>query len=296
MSASPVPARPCLLCGAPGRVVFHRFGYPIVRCDRCGLLACGVVPPPEELAAYYSEAYFQGDPSRRGYHDYEADAPLVRASLALKLRWLEKWVPRRGRLLDVGCASGYFLETAREAGWQAVGVDLSAYATGRARQQGLPVVRGATPAVFGADRFDAVTFWDVLEHMPDPVAGLRAAHRVLRAGGVLGLSTGRVDSLLVRLRGPRSRIFNPPQHLFFFTWAALRTALARAGFEILARRTDRKLVSLRYVLHLQSSLAPDRPWAALARRLMRWPVNPTLPVWIPDNMVVFARKTDRPPA
>jgi SAM-dependent methyltransferase len=281
----------CVLCGGrDSRPLFERFGHSIVRCGRCGLVTCAGSFSNSFLAGYYSEGYFRGAVDRRGYHDYDADESLIKASFAHKLRLLERFTCSRGSLLDVGCAKGYFMEVARAAGWAVAGVDISAYATAAAGRRGLNVVRGDAPGMFRSAVFDAVTMWDVVEHLPDPVAALRDVHRTLRPGGVLGLSTGAIDSLLARLRGAHSRIFNPPQHLFFFSRRTLDACLRAAGFEVVGHSADHKVVSLRYVLHLQSSLAPGSWWYALARRLMRLPVNPSFPVWIPDNVVIFAKK------
>jgi SAM-dependent methyltransferase len=280
-----------VLCGGRDpQPLFERFGYPIVRCRQCGLVACGGAFSGRFLAGYYSEGYFRGAIDRRGYHDYDADESLIKASFLHKLRLLRRWVPGGRSLLDVGCAKGYFMEIAQAAGWTVTGVDISEYATAAARRRGLNVVRGATPGTFRGGGFDAVTMWDVVEHLPDPVEALGQVCRVLRPGGVLGLSTGAIDSLLPRLRGARSRIFNPPQHLFFFSRRTLDACLRRAGFDVVGHSADRKVVSLRYVLHLQSSLAPGSWWHPLVRWFMRLPVNPSLPLWIPDNVVIFARK------
>jgi SAM-dependent methyltransferase len=287
-TASP---RACVLCGATAaRLLFERFGYPVVRCRRCGLEYCGAMFSTAAVLEYYSEGYFQGAPDRRGYHDYAGDEPLVKRSLGHKLRLLERWVRPPGRLLDIGCATGYFMELAEARGWTVCGLEASAYAASGAARRGRRVARGVTPAAFASGAFHAVTMWDVLEHLPDPVDALREVARALAPGGVLGLSTGRVDSLLARLRGRRSRIYNPPQHLVFFSRATLERALRETGFRVLGIGTDHKIVSLRYVLHLQASLAPTSWWLPAARWALRLPVNPALPVWIPDNMTVFAQR------
>ncbi|MDR7484277.1 MAG: class I SAM-dependent methyltransferase [Armatimonadota bacterium] len=289
-AAAGISARPCLLCGEPPRLRFRRYGYPIVACPRCGLTYCAHTPTEPELVAFYSEGYFKGAPDRRGYHDYEADERLIKAGFVPKLEAVERCAPRRGVLLDVGCAWGYFMDLARARGWRAYGIDASACAVSAARRRGLDVIHGTSLGGFRDGSFDAVTMWDVLEHLPDPLEALRHVWRMLKPGGVLGLSTGRIDSALARIQGRRSRIFNPPQHLFFFGRTTLKACLAAAGFRTCALFRDHKVVSLRYILHLHVSLYPRSPLCGVLRRLMRVRFNPAIPIPIPDTMVVLARK------
>ena len=283
--------RLCFSCGShASRRLFHKFGYAIVQCDACEIVYCDHSPSQKELSEYYSEGYFKGCTDQRGYYDYEADEPLLKASFLPKLRLVNRLAPRIGTLLDIGCAAGYFLELASDQGWAAYGLEVSAFAANMARRRGLRVVNGTSPAVFQAGQFDAITMWDVVEHLPDPVVFLKETNRLLRAGGLLSLCTGRIDSTLAKLCGRHSRIFNPPQHLTFFSRRSIERVLNLAGFRVIKVLMDKKLVSLRYLLHLQISLFGEHSTRGIARRLVKTSFNPAIPVLIPDNMVVTARK------
>lgn len=283
--------RMCFSCGGhASRWLFTKFGYPIVKCDTCDMVYCDFIPSQKELAEYYSEGYFKGSPDRRGYYDYAADESLLKASFLPKLRLVNRFAPRIGSLLDIGCAAGYFVELAIGQGWEACGLEISNFAANMARRRGLPVVNGTSPAMFKAEHFDAITMWDVVEHLPDPLEFLREANRVLRPRGVVSLCTGRIDSLVAKLWGRHSRIFNPPQHLTFFSRRSLERVLKLAGFRVLKLLTDKKLLSFRYLLHLQISLYGERSTKGIARKLMNSSFNPAIPVYIPDNMIVVARK------
>jgi SAM-dependent methyltransferase len=281
----------CFSCGTQRhRQLFFKFGYSIVKCEACGIVFCDYLPSQEELTEYYSEGYFRGCTDRRGYYDYEADERLLKASFLRKLQLVNKLTPQIGTLLDIGCAAGYFVELALSQGWNAYGLEISRFAASKARRRGLRVVNGVSPAVFQSGRFDVVTMWDVVEHLLDPTKSLQEVNRVLKPGGLLGLCTGRIDSLLAKLLGRRSRIFNPPQHLVFFSRESIQRVLGLAGFRVIKVLADKKVVSLRYLLHLQMSLYGADWIDDIARRLMKSSFNPAIPLWVPDNMVVLAKK------
>jgi SAM-dependent methyltransferase len=149
-------------------------------------------------------------------------------------------VPGQNRLLDVGCGTGEFLRQAREAGWEVLGVEIAEEAIRAARAAGLPVRGGSLPSLgLPEASFDVVTFWDVLDVVPDPVEQAREANRLLVPGGILML---RVRNLafhsavyhLSRLIGWWPRLASPlaKQYVFHqvsFNARTLRRTLAEAG-------------------------------------------------------------------
>lgn len=219
---------PCAVCGGRAVRPHHRYnGFDIVRCPDDGLLF--VSPRPVDTAPYYDGRYYT-DPDV-GYRGYASHAERSRAEWSERLDELAASSPQQGRLLDVGCASGEFLEQARERGWQVRGIELSQWAVEQARTvRSLDVLQGSLPdARFDARTFEAVTFFDCVEHVREPAAVLRDIRRVLVPGGVLLLSTGALrheDPLL------ESHWYYPPWHLYYFSESTMTALLARAGFEL----------------------------------------------------------------
>ncbi len=222
-----------------------RNGEPLLQCPRCRLAWWNW--PEFEPAAFYDESYFQSADAQKGYDDYAALEPGVRRTARARLRRIARmlsgggprfaggWDARSvsgagGRLLELGCGTGCFLDEAARAGWSVEGVEVSRFAAARAAQRGLSV-RCAALEEFepSPGAFDCVALWDVVEHLRDPFAALTTAGRALRPGGVLALSTGDVTSLCATLTRQYWHLFNLPEHLFFFSPAALAGAFERAG-------------------------------------------------------------------
>jgi 2-polyprenyl-3-methyl-5-hydroxy-6-metoxy-1,4-benzoquinol methylase len=155
--------------------------------------------------------------------------------------------PDGRRLLDVGAYVGVFVEVARATGWDAVGVEPSAWAVREAQKTGLPIRQGTLAGGgFPSESFDAVTMWDVIEHFGDPRHELEQVFRVLRLGGITAIHTIDIGSATARLMGQRWP-FLMEMHIMFFSRATLRAMLAQAGFEYLGDHTQGRYLRLGYL-------------------------------------------------
>jgi len=222
--------RPDLLTLLPGM-------FRLTRCAGCGLVRLDPRPTTENLLSYYPEGYSTYEPIiatepsavRRVDREY---------GMRKRLRALERLQPG-GRLLDVGCGTGIFLSEAIRSGkWDAYGVEPSPAAAGYARRhlgervwQG-PFAQGPFPRA----SFDAITMWNVLEHMEDPIAELRHAHGLLKPHAVLTISVPNLTSWEARAFGMCWIGWDVPRHLNLFPLALLQQVLAHEGFSLLDRR------------------------------------------------------------
>ena len=225
--------RSCVVCGTPAPTLqFHKDGYDMVACKACGCLYVGQDPAQIDFDALYGQAYYTGG-SDAVFADYVGQEAARRAHARRKLavlRHLPPRITRQGRLLDVGCAAGFFLAEAR-AHYDVQGVELSAWSSAYARERlGLPVHTGTLhSAALPSNHFDVATLWDVIEHVPDPVPLLTEAARVLKPGGRLVLTTGDWGSRYAQRRGEQWHLMTPPWHLTMFSRATLAVAAQRAG-------------------------------------------------------------------
>ncbi len=208
----------CVVCeGEQARSFALVNGKQLLRCGGCGMIQAHPFPSDKEIAAYYASPYY--DPY------LEAKQENVTAYEA----WLDEIEKRspRGSLLDVGCGLGLFLAAARARGWDARGVEPSVWPARFAGEEtGVPVdACRLEEARFPSGRFDVVTLWSTLEHLPDPASVLREAERITRPGGAIWIGVPNTASLEARLRGPRDHNLAKPEHLLHFTERTLRRFL-----------------------------------------------------------------------
>jgi 2-polyprenyl-3-methyl-5-hydroxy-6-metoxy-1,4-benzoquinol methylase len=226
----------CPICHGLGVLPAWRTDrFQLSRCAGCDHLFVSSGLEARELEGAYDESYYEaGEGSASGYADYLGDAPTRLRGFAGRLRQLEAHVPQRGRLLDYGCAVGLFVKVARDAGWNAVGYERSAWAAAYGRDTwklDIVVGRGDEEPSF-ARQFDAVTMWDVLEHLEDPLAVVQRVVGWLKPGGVLALNTVNSASYGARRAGAHWRHVAPPHHLQYFCRRSLRQLLRACGLRL----------------------------------------------------------------
>jgi 2-polyprenyl-3-methyl-5-hydroxy-6-metoxy-1,4-benzoquinol methylase len=227
----------CPVCGNTMRQrVVTQNGLGVVRCLGCGQRYVWPAPSDAVLAAIYDRDYYRGAHGSVGFSDYGSLTPARRRMFGRHLDRIEGLV-RPGRVLDVGCATGDFLLVARERGWEALGVDPSP-AREQALAAGLRMVgRTIDDADVAPNSVNLITFWDVLEHLPDPVASLRRALLLLAPGGLVAATVPNAGSAVARLSGARWFGYKTAgEHLQFFNAATISRCFEAAGFAVTVRR------------------------------------------------------------
>ena len=242
----------------------------------------GVVPADLYRADYFTDGE---------YADYVGDRRVIERNFRPRLAELVRACPS-GRLVEVGCAYGFFLDLARRH-YAATGFDVSGDAVAFARDRlGLDArTEDFLDASLAAGSVDVVAMWDIIEHLVQPDRYVARAAEVLRPGGLLALTTGDIGSAMARWRGDRWRLIHPPTHLHYFTRSSLTALLTRAGFSVVSVRYPAIYRSLRQIARgvlVSGRRRGDRLYAAVAGwRALDWAV----PLNTRDIMAVVARRT-----
>ncbi len=240
----------CPLCGGQlPPLLYGAEPLPIRRCP-CGMLFLHPQPAADELHHIYQNDYYRSwglDRKDAGEEAGEATRLMKQATFGLRLKRLAE-VMEPGRVLDVGCATGFFLEVAERAGWQVHGVELSSYAAAEARRLfGERVFNGTLEEAGLSDHsLDLVTLSDILEHIPCPGAFLKEVRRILVPGGRVMIVTPNAASLSARLMGQRWSHFKA-EHLHYFSPATITRLLSAAGFTVDSHGPAAKCLNLAYI-------------------------------------------------
>ena len=293
----------CNLCGADNWTVrFHSTlngtNSPVVdafRCTSSGYGEHAQIVQCHECGYIYANPTWEPDDLLEAYETVEDEVYVAeRAGRELTFRkHLEvlevlSGAPANRRFLDVGAYIGVFVEVAREAGWDAMGVEPSEWAVAEAQRRNVPVIEGTLDAeALQGEPFDMITIWDVIEHFSDPAAELSKTFDRLKPGGIVAVHTMDIDSLTARLMGKRWP-WLMSMHVHFFSKRTLTQMLERCGFEVIQTRTEGRYLRLGYLATRVNGLNRQ------LGRLAQWGVDKfklsevAVPVNFGDLMTVVA--------
>ncbi len=281
--------RGCDLCGETQtlELLYKRRGYHIVRCKSCSLVYTNELPGLQELATLYSAQYYTAGSKYNGLGSASSQNAQEQFLRLKKLKDL-----RYDRWLDVGCATGDFLEAAQHQVSFLHGIEFSAYAVEQARKRDFSqVVQGSILGYDQNELYDLITFWDVLEHLESPRQSLQKAFSLLRPGGYIAISTGDIESNFAKISGRFWHLLTPPQHLYFFSHKTIRILLQQVGFNHVMIESCGRKVAMDFLLRKFAQITiPSLTQAALkaaqALSLGKYSVH----INLRDTMTVYAQK------
>jgi len=262
----------CPSCQAAGfSEVFTRTirGLPLhfVKCVSCRIIYQNPRFDAASLDAYFSSDTFVHDDKSSdfdldelmGYPDYSAWDGDYRTTASLRLKRIKSCLPQRGRLLEIGSATGAFLSEARQEGFTVQGLDISRLFAGIARRlNDVNVWVGSVEEYqIPSESFELICSWGGIACWRDPQKGLANIWQGLKPGGIFALNHPNVESLPAWLMGKRWFEWNHAS-LFIYSNESMERLLRQNGFRILVSQNERQVASLARIamyLKLKKTLA-----------------------------------------
>lgn len=231
------------------------------------------MPSLGEMNAYVDDLYMTGN-----YLEYSKSRDLKLETFRPRLTAIKR-SSKGTRLLDVGCATGFFMEAAADEGFDVRGLEFSTVAISRARPDIRErIVCGDINALLKREpeKFDVVTAFDIIEHVQDPAKFLEEIGQILHPGGVLAISSPDTGHFLRYLMGSKWPMLQPMQHAMLFSRRGIAALLERCGFRDVKVETARKVVTMDY---LAEQIVPTNPGLNRAYQKSSWIVPGPLRRW-----------------
>ena len=244
----------CKICGSPQVSLYcYKQTATYYTCRGCGLIFQFPRPSEEAMIAYVNAAYKNGN-----YSEYVGAREMKLDHFEWRMKEMRPYL-KRGRLLDVGCSCGFFLQVAEKEGFDVHGLEFSSSAIAAADPALRPRIRELTVdrlALEQPECYDVVTAFDLIEHLDQPNDFLRSARRLLSPGGTLAVSTPDAGHFLRYFMRSKWPMLQPMQHLTIFSDKSLRLVLEMTGFELVMLDRAHKTVSFAYLVNQIRELNP----------------------------------------
>ena len=218
--------------------------YHICECEYCHFQFVYPKPSEESLTVFYNTH------SKNDYKNYVAARELKIKWASFLLDVVERFKKPFGKLLDVGCASGFAMEAAKAKGWDPYGIDISAenlmFVT-----EGLKcrVQCGTLSQITLSDEYQLVLMFDVLEHVPSPRETLLKIKKLLMPEGLVAFTLPCIDSFSGKFFGRSWYHYAPPAHLNYFDIKTFAMLCDDLGFEIIHHQWIKKIFTLNYLMN-----------------------------------------------
>lgn len=210
----------CILCGGTNLQVLKGYEFAwLTKCADCSMVFSSRNPSLTELEDYYS-GY--------GRNDYLSPITIKRYNQILD--GFES-ARKTNKLIDVGCGIGYFLEVAKERGWEVYGTEFTDKAIEICESKGITMHKGVlNPENYAPGDFDVVTSFEVIEHINTPNQEISNFNKLLRKGGILYITTPNFNSLLRYYLKGKYNVIGWPEHLSYYTPSTLERLMEKHDF------------------------------------------------------------------
>ena len=212
----------CILCSSANIAAYKGYeSVGLIKCNPCKFIFCKNIPSKDELNKYYTDSY-----ERTRYL-----SPITISRFNELLEGFEKY-RKTGKILDIGAGYGFFLEIARQKGWDVYGTEITDEAVTHCKKKGIKMSKGELQNIsLEENTFDVIVAIEVLEHVNNPGEYIEHAHKALRKGGFFYITTPNFNAILRYHLRDKYNIIGYPNHLCYFTNKTLRKLVANYGFK-----------------------------------------------------------------
>ena len=221
----------CIVCGkANWQTKYQK----LKQCKYCGFVRAKDNYFAINTKKLYTQKYFNG----AEYLNYSQEHLALKANFTDRLKKIRKY-KKSGKLLEIGCAYGYFLLKAKKY-FTPIGIDLDPATTSLAASNSeVKVLTGdILKTKLPVNSFDVVCMFDVIEHLKNPKSYIKVIKKLLKKNGLVVIETGDIDSLLPKLQKINWRLITPPYHLQYFSQKTLTQLLVKQGFDIIYKTNN----------------------------------------------------------
>lgn len=212
----------CLISGSDKlRILKGYEKYSLVKSVPLGFVFASRIPTEEELTAHYKR-----------YSRSDFISPITIKRYNELLDDFEKY-RKTGKILDIGCDVGHFLNEAKKRGWEVYGTEYTDEAIVKCQQNGIIIFKGKlNHDWFVPEMFDIVTSFEVIEHINNPIEEVLNVHKILRKGGLFYVTTPNFNAIeRFILKGKYNSVIQYPEHLCYYTKRTLHYLLSNNGFK-----------------------------------------------------------------
>lgn len=225
---------PCSVCGSEHTNLRYEVkGFRVVQCTSCKFVFINPRIKNNDLYKIYEDNYFSSQNDGYGYKNYELTTHLRVKTFQ---KWMQDILPfvskSKGTVLDIGCASGTFLDLMREKGWEIEAIELDKAMVEKLKGKNIKVFERPFEEFSSDKKYKLITMFDVLEHIPDLKTTFKKIHELLDDDGVLALITPNFNSTQRKLFGKKWFQFKPQEHIQYFSPYTLAKAIEPYGLEI----------------------------------------------------------------
>ncbi len=226
-----------------GEVIDSKNGFDVIECKACGFKHVIPIPSSNELNKFYKKKYYEQERKKNYFGKQKSQLDWWDKIFEERCESFENILNKKGKILDIGCGPGFFMQKARSMGWEVLGIEPSIKASNYAiKNLNLDVVNCDLELIDENNKklkeIDVVYTHGVLEHMRNPRSFFDFGNKVLSKGGVIFFSVANdynpFQKILKEYKDFPAWWLVPPEHINYFNTKSARCITEQSGFEIVS--------------------------------------------------------------